>query len=265
MDFEQIFNSKELARGLFFPRKTDKPPKMDKIVPFELDIGGSVVIGGIMYSNSPSLPTLLMFHGNAETAGSYEYFMDYFFECSVNYAVVDYRGYGFSSGNSTFRTAIEDSLPTYNKFVDWLDAHGYNTNIVAVGRSLGSVAAAEIGCHNPDSLIGIIFSSGFADTFSLLDRLTEIDLPPPNEEQIRKWSNLPKIADFNVPTLVLHGPRDRIVPYEQGKLIYETLPNHIEKRFVTINGANHNNTMHHREQFYPAIKDFVESCVQNQK
>lgn len=261
MSIDFLLDSEEIAGHIFLARKTPRPKPTAKKKVLELKISSNITIGGLYYLNDPSLPNLLMFHGNAEVAESYEYFMDNFLNCRANCAVVDYRGYGFSNGVSTFRTIVEDSMPVYHKLQDWLTEKNYCNQVICVGRSLGSIPAAEIGANNPETLVGIIFSSGFADTFGMINRLLNSILPLPSDEQAEKWSNINKISKIKVPTLILHGPRDRIVPYTEGELIYDKLSDDIFKKFVPIKGANHNNTMLHEDQFFPAIQDFVKHCI----
>ena len=41
-----------------------------------------------------------------------------------------------------------------------------------------------------------------------------------------------------MPTLVLHGDRDSVIPYRLGQRLYEALPG--PKTFVTLPGGDHN-------------------------
>jgi fermentation-respiration switch protein FrsA (DUF1100 family) len=41
-----------------------------------------------------------------------------------------------------------------------------------------------------------------------------------------------------VPVLVMHGDRDRVIPFENGEALFERIA--APKQFVTIHGADHN-------------------------
>lgn len=50
------------------------------------------------------------------------------------------------------------------------------------------------------------------------------------------WNGLPRIESLDVPTLVVHGELDRLVPLENGRILAEHIPG---AELVTIPDANH--------------------------
>jgi len=65
----------------------------------------------------------------------------------------------------------------------------------------------------------------------------------------------PDLAAVSVPTLVLHGDSDGIVPFEvSGKRTYETLA---DSTLVLVEGAPHGFTVTHAEQVNRALLDFL--------
>ncbi|MFW9987941.1 MAG: alpha/beta hydrolase, partial [Candidatus Odinarchaeota archaeon] len=227
-----------VSNQVFFPRKIPEPSNIDsniKVLKFE--ISKKIVIGGLFYLNKTDLPNVLLFHGNGEIAADYQYFLDFFFDCGVNLGVVDFRGYGFSTGEPIYSSLISDALPIYNKFYEWITSNNLNNSVFLLGRSLGSVCAAEIGAHNPISLRGIIFESGFASMYNIMTKLFRVNGPDITLEGLSEYSNDTKIRQFQKPVLIIHGTQDWIIPCEEGKLIYENVPDGIEKNLVLIEGA----------------------------
>ena len=53
--------------------------------------------------------------------------MDLFFKCGVNLAVVDFRGYGHSTGKPRFNNLVKDGLPIYNEFTKWIKENEMNS------------------------------------------------------------------------------------------------------------------------------------------
>ena len=125
------------------------------------------MIGGLFFFKDKRLPSILMFHGNGEVAQDYIQLSDLFLNIGVNFAVVDYRGYGFSSGNPYYSSLFNDAMPIYNCFKLWLINQHISNSLFVMGRSLGSVCAAEIGSHNPSELKGIFIFDKFLYTFPL--------------------------------------------------------------------------------------------------
>jgi pimeloyl-ACP methyl ester carboxylesterase len=50
-------------------------------------------------------------------------------------------------------------------------------------------------------------------------------------------------ANLTMPTLVLHGTKDRVIPMEAGKRLYDALPPPLEKAWIEVPGADHDNVL----------------------
>ena len=55
-----------------------------------------------------------------------------------------------------------------------------------------------------------------------------------------KYESLSMVREIRVPLLVLHGARDDVVPYEQGRRLFDAANE--PKTFYQIRGARHNDT-----------------------
>ena len=160
MNIKKLLDNPAISRAIFYPRKVVIPQNLESnVIPFELKIGSNVTIGGYIFLNDKALPTILYFHGNGEIALDYHYFASQFFECEVNLAVVDFRGYGHSNGEPSYTTLISDSVLIYKEFQAWLNENNYNADTFVFGRSLGSICSAEIGSNLMKNLKVIIFES----------------------------------------------------------------------------------------------------------
>jgi len=256
---KSLIDNPVVSNIIFYPRKTPVPPIFDsniKILKF--NISKNIMIGGFFYLNDPALPSILLFHGNGEIASDYKYFLDVFFDCGINLAVVDFRGYGFSSGEPKYSSLISDAIPIYNEFYKWITKNKLLDSIFVLGRSLGSVCAAEIGAHNPDNLRGIIFESGFASMYNIMTRLFRINGNGVTPEGLSEYSNDTRIRKFKKPVLIIHGTEDWIIPCDEGKLIYDNAPEGIEKKLVLIEEAGHNNIFSFKEEYTTPLKDFIQ-------
>lgn len=248
-----------ISNIIFYPRKhsipADTGPNV-KVLKFQ--ISSEILIGGFFFLNDKSLPSLLLFHGNGEIAADYQYFVKLFFDCGVNLAAVDFRGYGFSSGRPKFSALFEDALPTYKLFREWLLNEGLPESILVLGRSLGSTCAAEIGSYDPPGLKGIIFESGIGSAHQIMTDLFQVNIPLVTPESLKEWSNDTRVAKFSKPTLIIHGTSDWIVPYKHGKILYEAVPEDVEKQLISIEGAGHNNIFQFTEEYFNPLKLFIE-------
>ena len=256
---KSFIDNPKVSNQVFYPRKILEPTNLDSnIRVLKFEISKEIIIGGFFYLNDINLPTILLFHGNGEIAADYQYFLDFFFDCGVNLAVVDFRGYGFSTGEPIYSSLISDAFPIYTKFYEWSMENNLNNSLFLLGRSLGSACVAEIGAHNPNSLRGIIFESGFASMYNMMTRLFGVSGPDITSEGLSEYSNDTRIRKFQKPVLVIHGTQDRIIPYDEGKLIYGCISDGVEKKLVLIEGAGHNNIFSFREEYTAPLKDFIQ-------
>ena len=247
-----------VSNVVFYPRKAKIPDNMKNNFKFlKLQIQDEITIGGVCFVQDPNIPTMLMFHGNGEIALDYMHFYKSFFECGINLAVVDFRGYGWSSGIPFYTCLIKDAYPIYLKFQEWMEKEGFKDSLFVMGRSLGSVCASEIGAHNPSDLKGIFFESGFVSLYNIMTRLFRVSGPNIKPDSLREWSNDTRIAKIKKPVLIIHGTNDWIVPISEGELIHETLPETTEAKMVAIRGAGHNDILMYKEKYLPPLKEFI--------
>jgi hypothetical protein len=245
-----------ISSVVFYPRKASIPKDLpSNIKALKFQINKDILIGGYFCVKDKDLPSILLFHGNGEVALDYLYFMELFLECDVNLAVVDFRGYGHSSGKPIYSSLITDALPIYQEFKNWINNNNFKDSIFVQGRSLGSVCASEIGSHNPKELKGIIFESGFASIYNIMTQLFGVRGITP--ESLKEYSNDTRISKFQKPTLIIHGTMDYIISCEEGKKIYDAIPKNVEKEIVLIEGAGHNDIFSYENQYFNPLKQFI--------
>ncbi|WP_208300361.1 alpha/beta hydrolase family protein [Prosthecobacter fusiformis] len=64
-------------------------------------------------------------------------------------------------------------------------------------------------------------------------------------------------ARLKIPTLILHGTDDKIVPIESGRKLYAALPEDIEKQWVEIPTADHHNVLITEFPVYATISEWM--------
>lgn len=261
MNVKSIIDNPVVSKRIFFPRKTLIPQNNDpNLKILQLKINKKIIIGGFLFLNNTNLPTILLFHGNGEIASDYQYISPMFFNCNINLAVVDFRGYGFSSGKPYYTSLISDALPIYEVFEKWIEDNNFNHSIFVLGRSIGSVCAAEIGSHNPTKLKGIIFESGFASAYNMMTKfIIRIESSYLTPLSISQYSNDTRVRKFNKPVLIIHGSNDYIIPITEGKLLNHNLPSSIERKFIIIEGAGHNDILSYNEEYFTPLCSFIKT------
>ncbi|MFX1493335.1 MAG: alpha/beta hydrolase [Promethearchaeota archaeon] len=254
-----IIDNPAVSNIVFYPQKSSIPSNLESHIDvIKFKVNKDIEIGGYFYLSDVNLPTILLFHGNGEIAIGYKSIAPMFFECNVNLAVVDYRGYGFSSGEPYYTSLITDAMPIYNEFKKWMEKKGLNNSLFILGRSLGSVCAAEIGSHNPKGLNGIIFESGFASIYNIMTHLFRISSSELTPSFLTEYSNDTRIQNFKIPVLIIHGTSDWIIPCSESELIYKSLPEFIDKELILIEGAGHNDILFYKDKYFDPLNEFIE-------
>lgn len=258
MEKHILIDNPTISRVVFYPRKTVIPNNLGTAVEIlKFPIQDNIIIGGFFYKKDVNLPTILLFHGNGEVALDYRFIAPMFHACDVNLAVVDFRGYGFSSGDPFYTSLISDAMPIFSMFTEWMEDKNLSRSLFVQGRSLGSICAAEIGAHNPSELRGIIFESGFASAYNMMVNLFRVSSPILTPESLNEYSNHTRVKKFTISTLIIHGTIDWIIPVSEAQLLYSSLPNDIDKKLILIEGAGHNNILSYEKEYFRPLSDFI--------
>ena len=110
-----------------------------------------------------------------------------------------------------------------------------------MGRSLGSAPAIETAYRHQALLKGLIVESGFAAARKQYERIGLSYLLEDVRDPIG-FGNDRKIAKIQIPTLIIHGEADRIIPVEEGRALYSLSGAHAKTAFFVPN-AGHNDLL----------------------
>jgi len=230
-----LFDSTAFNDSLFFPMAVATPPPpwaTDRYV----EVPGATL--HLRWHRSlQSAPTVLLFHGNGETVGDYDTTARTYARVGANLAVVDYRGYGQSTGQPTLRLLLGDAVAVYEAMVEATSALG--VPLFVMGRSLGSACAAELYGRRPEHLRGLIWESGASDLLELVRRRGVATPQQLSDEDRATFDPLPKLGRGDRPFLALHGSEDDLIrPHEAEQALLAAGTEH--KRLVYIPGRGHN-------------------------
>ncbi len=238
---------------IFHPRMSMRPAGPDDIL---IPVADDVDVGACFHVAGKKAPTLLFFHGNGEIVSDYDDLGPLYTRLGINFFVVDYRGYGWSTGTPTVSDMMADSHRIMDFVIQWCRNQGFSGALSVMGRSLGSAAAIELAAARSSEVDTLIVESGFAATESLLRALgidpaaLGIRLAPEmdNQEKIRKWTG---------PALIIHGEQDQLIPFFHGQSLYDACPSS-EKKLKKIAGAGHNDIfLRGLDQYLSAVKSLL--------
>jgi abhydrolase domain-containing protein 17 len=171
--------------------------------------------------------TILFSHGNAEDLGYAMPFLRELHAAGFGIVAYDYRGYGRSSGRrATVTGAGEDAEAVYHWAVGELGVPA--DRLIVHGRSLGSGPTLLLATRH--TVAGVVLESAFTSTYRVV---TRVPLLP-----FDRFPNLALVREIDVPSLVIHGSRDRVIPFSHGRRLHAAAPE--PKRALWVDGAGHN-------------------------
>jgi alpha-beta hydrolase superfamily lysophospholipase len=252
-----VLDRPEVLRVTFHPRPDDSsstlPPGVYSI---STEVEQDISVGGRLYQAGPDAPAILFWHGNGEIAAEYDAIATLYVGLGISLLVFDYRGYGNSGGSPTCSNPLSDAITLFQAATRIFEDQGLApSRLFAMGRSLGSAAAIEVASTHGDSLAGLIVESGFSDTFALLARLG-VHVSGVTEAR-DGFGNARKMEKVTVPTLIIHGESDVLIPASDGRDLFRS-SGADDKRLELISGAGHNDLMLvGTAQYFEAIRRFV--------
>lgn len=248
-DFSLI-DRPEILQFLFHPRpEWGESPAGPQAVPKQIPVEENVSIGACFHMTDKVAPSILFFHGNGEIVSDYHDLGPIYNRLGINFLAVDYRGYGTSTGRPTVAAMMSDCHVIFDFVKNWLSENRYVGPLILMGRSLGSASALELAGTHSDEVDGLIIESGFAFAGPLLALLGAPPQLTANEDAIG-FDQLSKIRKFTKPTLIIHAELDHIIPFSDGRALYEA-SGAGEKSLFAVPGANHNDI------FARAMSDYM--------
>ncbi len=208
------------------------------------------------YIGNQKWPWILFFHGNGEVVSDYDEIAPVYHQRRLNLVVADYRGYGNSNGVPTLTDLVQDAHAILREIKKELSKRGLRSDLWIMGRSLGSISAFELAYRYQDAIRGLIIESGFPSVVRIIMHLG-VPIHEVNLEKIDQEC-LEMTHKIFIPTLIIHGERDTLVPLREAKDIFNHLGTD-KKELLIIPSANHNNIMLVGfQKYFNAIQQFIE-------
>lgn len=160
-------------------------------------------------------PTVIFAHGNAELIELWPHEMAEYRDAGFNVLLPEYRGYGRSKGRPSQQRITVDFVAFYDRLVQRDDVD--SARIVFHGRSLGGGALGALSAVRRPA--AMILQSTFTSVADIAAQwfIPSLFIADPFE-------TLSVVKGLEVPTLIMHGRSDSIVPYEHAVRMHRTVP-----------------------------------------
>ncbi|MCL6266005.1 alpha/beta hydrolase [Flagellimonas myxillae] len=174
---------------------------------------------------------ILYFHGNAGDLSRWGQIASTFTELGYEVIVMDYRGYGKSTGERSEELLYEDA----QRFYDLAKEKHPEEKIIVYGRSLGTGIASHLVSNNKPKKL--VLETPY---YSLLE-VAQGRFPflPVNYMLKYRLPSHKYLESVSAPIRIFHGTEDRIVPYASGEKLFKSIQQQ-DKIMYTIPNGQHN-------------------------
>ena len=169
---------------------------------------------GWFHLKNSNKKTILFLHGNAGNLDNRIDKLNFLGNMDINFLIISWRGYSGNPGNPSETGLYKEALGG----IEWLNKKGIsNDRIILYGESLGTAITTEVAQN--ENFAGIILEAPFT---SMVDMGQKIYPIFPVKFLLKdKYESKNKIKNIKSPILVLHGRKDKIVPFYMGEKIFE--------------------------------------------
>jgi fermentation-respiration switch protein FrsA (DUF1100 family) len=176
----------------------------------------------------PRPATLLYCHGNAGNISHRLPKLEAFHNrLGLSILIFDYRGYGRSTGVPSEAGTYADARAVR----EWLREREPGP-VVYLGASLGAAVATMLAAEDPPA--ALVLEAPFAS----VQAMASATVPGAGWLFRTRYDTLGTVGGVDAPLLVFHGDADEVVPYRQGRAVFEAASE--PKTFVSLPGARHN-------------------------
>lgn len=227
---------------LFHPLSLNRSHKYNFKEPHQelrMGLNDKDTISLVSFSSTDTLHkgVVLYFHGNKRNISWYARFMPYFTKHGYEVLMIDYPGYGKSTGKLTEQKLYDWALKVYA-----LARQRYAADsIIIYGKSMGTGIAAQLASIRPCKRL--ILETPYYDFPSVISHYLPIyPIRWMLHYELPTHKFLPSIK---IPVSIFQGTKDILVTYSNAKRLKPLLKK--EDEFVTIKGGGHNNLYTYRE------------------
>jgi len=236
---------------IFKPEKLPSDFVYQYDVPFHelnFNVEPGVVINGLHFHVENPLGLVLYFHGNTRSIKGWARYAKDFYRYKYDVVLVDYRGFGKSTGKRSEPEMLDDMQFVYDK----LRQQFPEDHLILYGRSIGSGFATKLASDNNPRFL--ILDSPYYSFLDVVKRFLPI---LPNSLLLRYHLRTDQwIRKVKCHTYILHGTKDWLIPFRQSEKLQSINPDKIT--LIRIVGGGHNNL-----PAFPEYHNFIRDILKD--
>jgi pimeloyl-ACP methyl ester carboxylesterase len=234
---------------IFKPERLSPDFQFRYDVPFNelnFDVEPGVRINGLHFYREQPKGLVLYFHGNSRSIKGWAKYAKDFYRYDYDVVLVDYRGFGKSTGKRSEKEMLSDMQFVYESLTKKIPEH----HMIVYGRSIGSGFAAKVASDNKPRYL--ILDAPYYSFRKVAERFLPI---LPIKYVLRYHLRTDKwIRHVNCHTYIIHGTRDWLIPLKNSIRLQKINPHKIT--LIRIEGGGHNNLPNFHE-YHNFLRDIL--------
>jgi uncharacterized protein len=236
---------------IFKPEKLSQDFKFRYDAPFKelfFDVAPGVRINGLHFYRTAPSGLIFYLHGNSRSIKGWAKYAKDFYRYDYDVVLLDYRGFGKSTGKRSEKEIITDMQFVYDK----LASQYSEPHLIVYGRSIGSGFATKLASDNNPRYL--ILDAPYYNFQKVVERfLPFLPIRYVLRYTLRtdKW-----ILNVRCHTYIIHGTKDWLIPIRNSENLQKLNPNKIT--LIRIIGGRHNNL-----PTFPEYHNFIRDILKN--
>lgn len=237
---------------LFKPEKLPSDFKFQygeqKAEEHNLYIGDDIRINGVHFSIPKPKGIVFYLKGNSRSIKGWGKFAVDFTRLGFDVVMMDYRGFGKSTGKRTEKNMKDDLQRVYDILKNKVD----EKYIIIYGRSMGSGFATKLASNNSPRML--VLESPYYSMRKMAKRY--IPFMPASLIVRFPLTTYKWIKYVTCPIKIVHGTKDKLIPYKSSLSLSNINPN--LTRLYSVIGGGHNN-LHTFEEYHRMLEEILHS------
>ncbi|MCK8519953.1 lysophospholipase [Aquimarina sp. D1M17] len=237
---------------IFKPEKLDKDfefhYKNQEVEEYNLETRDGAILNGLHFKVKNPKGVVLYLKGNSKSIKGWGKFAVDFTRHNYDVVMMDYRGFGKSTGRRSFKAIKRDLQFVYNKIKDKVD----EKYIILYGRSMGSGFAAKLASINSPKML--ILDAPYYSLNKVAAKFIPfmpVSLIMRYPIPTYKW-----LKYVNCPIHIIHGTHDKLIPFKSSVKLSKVRPK--LTRLYTVIGGGHKN-LNNFESYHRMLGEIINS------
>ncbi|MRM82782.1 alpha/beta hydrolase [Riemerella anatipestifer] len=230
-----IFVNAQMEDKFYFPRKDLRANEWTKTSELNIVVDKDTINTVLLKTEQSPKATIFLFHGAGGNISYYYPIALKFVKANFQVVMVDFRGYGKSTGTPTHKNIVEDAKVVFEKYLKMKEVK--KIPILVYGLSIGTQIATHITKENSKKITGLILEGGMSSFGDIAGAYAPQYKDFLERSFVNVYSSKEDIKNINkVSVLVIHSTEDKEVPFEQAKVVFNNANE--PKEFMEIKGEH---------------------------